>query len=330
MNKVMQYMLVLLALFSACQGKSQDRLEEEFKEFEQEMNAYRALYRITNGHIVNPHWGMTLFPYPSYALINSGVSGVPFDQFKLKWTKNIDLVKKSLKKGDGSAYHAKEFYQAQGYEDAQTIGLKFIICHVTEYSERSMPPPYRDEYYENPNVMLTESQLNILNDSALNIHSQLWYFIPGLDDELTNLRDTGKIMSDSEPCVLEMIEFAKKMSLEDAQDEASQPIDSNQRFVCKYRIQQKFENDQNHSGIFDNEKTDDFTRLEGYRISKTEIKLSPKEFSEGVITLSDIELNERNVHLQTFGRYAFFYEYLLQHKQAGYWTLENVCLAEIE
>lgn len=320
-------MLLLLALLTAVQGKTQDSLEEEFKEFEQEMNAYRELYKITNGHIVNPYWGMTLFPYPSHALINSDV---PFDQFELKWTKNVDLVRKSLKKGNGSVYHAKEFYHALGYEDAQIIGLKFIIRHVTEYSERSMPPPYRYEYYENPNVMLTESQSNILNDSALNIHSQLWYFIPGLDDELTNLRDTSKLMFDSEPCVLEMIEFAKKMSLEGVHNEASQPIDSNQRFVCKYRIQQMFQNNENHPGIFDNEKTADFTYLIGYRTTRTEINLSPKEFAQGEVTLTDTELNECNVHVQTFGRYAIFYEYLLQYQQAGYRTVENVCLAEIE
>lgn len=327
MNKVIQCLLLLFALLTAVQGKTQDRLEEEFKEFEQELNTYRSLDRIFNGHIVNPYWGMTLFPYPSHSLINSDV---PFDQYQLKWTKNVDLIRKSLKKGDGSAYQAKEFYHAQGYEDAQIFGLKYIIRHVTEYSERSMPPPYRDEYYENPKVTLTESQRNILNDSSLNIHSQLWYFIPGLNDELTNLRDTGKIMFDSEPCVPEMIEFAKKMSLEDAQDEASQPIDSNQRFVCKYRIQQMFDNEENHPGIFDNEKTADFTYLIGYRTTRTEINLSPKEFAQGEITLTDTELNERNVHVQTFGRYAIFYEYLLQYQQAGYRTVENVCLAEME
>lgn len=296
----------------------------EFQQFKKELGAYSALQRIINGHIVNPYWGINLFSNISLGNINTSFSDM---EYKLMWSVENDPLNPKVKKGDGSQFKLDYTKYNPGDISFKVIGNKYLVVREVENGGKSALLTYTLHYYEN-NTSLSELDKNILSDTTLNIQSPVWYFIPALSYDLQQLKDTSKIIDDSSQHVKEMAALAKKMSL--VIESQADTVDADQTYLCKYRIQQFFDHNMLCSDIFDNEKKSPHSGLTGYKIQKINLQLSPKRVKDGLTYLSDYRLNEHQTGFYPLGKYAIFYEHNLQYLQMGHWTLENICLCEVQ
>ncbi|MCG8576923.1 MAG: hypothetical protein MI810_18725 [Flavobacteriales bacterium] len=319
-------------------------LELEFSQFQAEMAAYSSLEKIRNGHIMNPFWGIntlgTKYPFESYLGKDKSCEG-----YELKWIQEKASYSSNLIKGETQALcgfsgtiipgssqltnSEKNKSKPKQYSHVGTvqIGSKYVVLNFVQSYPIVQMPSQLTYYFENPTVELTQQDELLLKDSSFNLFSTIWYFLPALNESLSNLSDPKLLINDSLQHVQESIKMAKKMSLNDGTETVL--ADSNQLYTCIYRIQQFFDHDEPISPIFDAEKSSNVSTLRGYKIQKVDLNLSPKEFNAEGYYLSNYQLNEQQKGVYFYGKkYALFYEFNMQYQQAGNYTIENICLCE--
>jgi hypothetical protein len=321
-----------------------DKLDLEFQQFQAEMATHNALQKIRNGHIINPYWGISTFgivhPFASYLSKGRSCEG-----YQLKWIQKMGVHKSTGTKGRmqslcgfsgmiiprsiHSTKKRKSGVKATQYVYSGTdeIGSKYVILNFMQSYPIVQLPSQVTYYFEIPKIELAEKDKLLLKDTTINLFSNIWYFLPALNEDLSNLKNPELIINDSLQYVEETISMIKKMSK--TESGGTVLLDAIQLYTCKYRIQQFFDHDMRHSDIFDNEKNSNLSILKGFRINKVAITLSAKEFLREGYYISNYQLNDQHKGVYFYGeKYAVFYEFNLQYQQAGNYTIENVCLCE--
>lgn len=334
----------ILSSFNKFENQRTNPLELEFSQFQSEMAKHSSLQKIRNGHIVNPYWGISTFgaiyPFGSYLGEDKSCEG-----YELKWIRGMEFVDSDIKRGEmqplcgfsgitipGSVQSSnkkknKSNSTQYSYMGTNQIGSKYVVLNFMQSYPIIQMPTRVTYYFENPKSVLTERDKLLMKDTTVNLFSDIWYFLPALNEDLSDLSNSKLIINDSLQHVKETISMAKKMSLEEGIGTVI--LDSNELYSCKYRIQQFFDHDMHRSSIFDNEKKSNLSTLRGYKIQKTDFSLTPKEFNAKDYYLSNYELNEQQKGVYFYGdKYAVFYEFNMQYQQAGNYTIENVCLCE--
>lgn len=333
--------------FKASKEEAQNPKELAYGQFQSEMAKHRALQIIRTGHIVNPYWGIstisllsTHYPFDSFLSEDKSCEG-----YELKWIEGFGPSAPDLRKGkkqplcgfsgmtiSGSGQSKsdrKSKLRPTQYAHFGTneIGAKYIELNFMQSYPIVQLPSQVTYYFENPSIGLSAQDKRLLTDSTLSLFSNVWHFIPALNEDLSNLKHPELVINDSVQHVEEVLNLAKRISLEVGG--GTVPPTSTQRYACRYRIEQLFHHDQFHSTVFDNEKSTPSSTLKGYKFKRIDVSLSPKEFHKEGYCISDSMLSEQQKGVYFYGdRYAIFYEFNLQIQQAGSYTVENVCLCE--